>query len=214
VKERNMAAVFRSELRRPATTVLTVIAGTLLLLGSIIVSRHSRERPENNRRVNEPTPTPAGDKLGLCETVAVAPAHSPSVINAVEKQGREPHEVFQPVTPKRELAVEQDSEWAAQEQPNGRRAVSTQALQDTSRSWFALSQRQWQRNLEGFNRLTCSQSVQEFTSIQSELARDGVQLMIDNSRLAIETSMRAVDEVGRAFSPLPQGSRSNLHEGI
>src|SRR6478752_7558950 len=47
--------------------------------------------------------------------------------------------------------------------------VLTQAFQDASRSWFGLAQSQWQRNLEGMNKLVHAKSVQEFTAIQSEL---------------------------------------------
>jgi hypothetical protein len=199
-----MAVVFRSKLHRPATTGLTIIAGTLLLVGTIIISRLSRERPENQRRVTEPTSTPAGDKFGLCETVARAPIGSPSSINSVQEQGRELHEDVQPVALNPDVAVEQEAEPAAQEQTNGPRMVSTQALQDTSRTWYALSQKQWKHNLDGFSRLTRSQSVQEFTTIGSDLARENLQLMIENSQFVVDTSMRAVDEAGKAFSPLPQ----------
>ena len=56
--------------------------------------------------------------------------------------------------------------------------VLTQGFQDASRHWFELSQRQWQRNLEGLDKLTQAKSVQEFAAIQSELARDGLQHMV------------------------------------
>src|SRR6195952_230892 len=55
--------------------------------------------------------------------------------------------------------------------------VLTQAFQDASRSWFGLAQKQFQRNLEGMNKLVHARSVQEFTTIQSELVRDGLQHM-------------------------------------
>src|SRR6195952_5017020 len=55
--------------------------------------------------------------------------------------------------------------------------VLTQAIQDVSRSWFGLAQKQFQRNLEGMNKLVHARSVQEFTTIQSELVRDGLQHM-------------------------------------
>src|SRR3954453_4233195 len=47
--------------------------------------------------------------------------------------------------------------------------VFSQAVQDISRSWFELGQKQWQRNLDGLNKLTASKSVHEFTAIQGEL---------------------------------------------
>ena len=86
--------------------------------------------------------------------------------------------------------------------------VLTQALQDASRGWFDLSQKQWQRNLEGMNKLARSQSVQEFTSVQSELVREGLQHMVHESRAIAETSLRAMDEAGKVFSGVAQSGTS------
>jgi hypothetical protein len=82
--------------------------------------------------------------------------------------------------------------------------VLTQAFQDASRSWFELGQRQWQRNLDGLNRLTQARSVQEFAAIQSELAREGLQHIVQDSRTIAETSLRGVDEATKTFSSVGQ----------
>ncbi|WP_336491131.1 phasin family protein [Methylobacterium nigriterrae] len=82
--------------------------------------------------------------------------------------------------------------------------VLTQAYQDASRSWFDLGQRQWRRNLDGLNRLTQARSIQEFAAIQSELARDGLQHMVQDSRTIAETSVRAVEEASKTFSSMAQ----------
>ena len=79
-------------------------------------------------------------------------------------------------------------------------SVFSQALQDVSRSWFELGQKQWQRNLEGLNKLTASKSVHEFTAIQGELVREGVQHMVQDSRAIAERSLRAVDEASKTFA--------------
>ena len=84
--------------------------------------------------------------------------------------------------------------------------VLTQAFQDASRHWFELGQKQWQRNLEGLNKLTQAKSVQEFTAIQSELAREGLQNMVQDSRTITETSVRAVEEASKTFSSVAQQS--------
>jgi len=100
----------------------------------------------------------------------------------------------------------EDSERLAQQSKRNMEAVSrcgtvlTQAFQDASRRWIDLSQRQWQRNLDGLNRLTRARSVQEFATIQSELAREGLQQMVEDSRAIAEHSLRAVDEASKAFS--------------
>jgi hypothetical protein len=84
--------------------------------------------------------------------------------------------------------------------------VLTQAFQDASRHWIELSQRQWQRNLDGLNKLTRAKSVQEFTAIQSELAREGLQHIVQDSRSIAETSVRAVEEASKTFTNVAQSS--------
>jgi hypothetical protein len=106
----------------------------------------------------------------------------------------------------------QDSERLAHQSKQNLEAVTrcgtvlTQAIQDASRSWFELSQKQWQRNLDGLNKLTRAKSVQEFTAIQSELAREGLQHMVQDSKVIAEASVRAVDEATKAFSSVAQQS--------
>jgi hypothetical protein len=90
--------------------------------------------------------------------------------------------------------------------------VMTQALQDASRSWFELAQKQWQRNLDGMNKLTRSTSVQEFATIQSNLVREGLQQLVQDSRAIAETSLRAVEEASKAFPSVPLQSTSQAHE--
>jgi len=84
--------------------------------------------------------------------------------------------------------------------------VLTQAFQDTSRNWFELSQKQWQRNLDGLNKLTRARSVQEFAAVQSELVREILQHMVQDSRAITETSSRAVEEASKAFANVAQTS--------
>jgi hypothetical protein len=78
--------------------------------------------------------------------------------------------------------------------------VLTQAFQDASRSWFGLAQKQFQRNLEGLNKLVHAKSVQEFTAIQSDLVRESLQYIVQDSKAITETSARAVDEASKTFS--------------
>lgn len=86
-----------------------------------------------------------------------------------------------------------------------------QALQDASRNWFQIGQKQWQRNLDGVNRLTRSASVQEFAAVQSELVREGVEQVVRESREIAEASLRAVDEASRSFSPAPRDLAAQAH---
>lgn len=106
----------------------------------------------------------------------------------------------------------QDSERLAHQSKQNLEAVTrcgtvlTQAIQDASRIWFELGQKQWQRNLDGLNKLTRATSVQEFTAIQSELVREGLQHMVQDSRAIAEGSVRAVEEASKAFSGFAQQS--------
>jgi hypothetical protein len=108
----------------------------------------------------------------------------------------------------------QDSERLARQSQQNMEAVTrcgtvlTQALQDASRNWFELAQKQWQRNLDGMNKLARSQSLQEFTAVQSDLVREGLQSIVQDSRAIAETSLRAVDEASKAFSGTAQQSSS------
>jgi len=77
--------------------------------------------------------------------------------------------------------------------------VLTQAVQDASRHWFDLSQRRWEHNLEGLNRLARANSVQELAAAQSEWVREGLQQLVNDSRDIAETNLRAVEEAGKAF---------------
>jgi hypothetical protein len=103
-----------------------------------------------------------------------------------------------------------DSERLARESKQNMEAVTrcgtvlTQAFQDASRNWFELGQKQWQRNLDGMNKLAGSKSVQEFTSIQSDLVREGLQQMVQDSRGIAETSLRAIEDASKTFAGLAQ----------
>ena len=78
--------------------------------------------------------------------------------------------------------------------------VLGQAFQDVSRSWIELSQKQWQRNLDGFSRLARSRSTQEFAAIQSEIARESLQSFLEDGRGIAEKSLRATEEAGKTFA--------------
>src|SRR4051794_2288891 len=106
----------------------------------------------------------------------------------------------------------EDSERLARQSKQNMEAVTrcgtvlTQAFQDASRSWFGLAQKQWQRNLDGLNKLTRAKSVQEFTAIQSDLVREGLQHVVQDSKAITETSARAVEEASKTFSAVAQQS--------
>jgi hypothetical protein len=82
--------------------------------------------------------------------------------------------------------------------------VLTQAFQDASRRLFDLGQKQYQRNLDGMTKLTSAKSVQEFATIQGELMRQGLEHMVQDSKVITETSARAVEDASKSFSDVTQ----------
>ena len=104
----------------------------------------------------------------------------------------------------------QDGERLAQQSKQNLEAVTrcgtvlSQAFQDASRSLFDLGQKQFQRNLDGLTKLTRAKSVQEFTAIQSDLVREGLQHLVQDSKAITDTSARAVEEASKTFSGVAQ----------
>src|SRR5215213_401666 len=82
--------------------------------------------------------------------------------------------------------------------------VLTQALQDTSRQWYGLAQKQLQRNLEGLGKLAHCRSVQDFAVTQSGLIRENLQHMVEDSRSITEISLRAVNDASKAVAGTAQ----------
>ena len=78
--------------------------------------------------------------------------------------------------------------------------VLTQACQDTSREWYGLAQKQLQRNLKGLSKLAHCRSVQDFAATQSGLVRESLQHMVEDSRLIVEISLKAVNDASKAVA--------------
>ena len=75
--------------------------------------------------------------------------------------------------------------------------VLAQGLQEVSREWIGLAQDRLTKNLDGLNELARCRSVPDFVAVQSNLVRDNLQQMIDNSRHIAEVSVRVADEAAR-----------------
>src|SRR3954469_7463752 len=59
---------------------------------------------------------------------------------------------------------------------------------------FGLVQDRLQKNVEAMSRIAGSRSVQDFVAVQSDLARDTLQQVIDTNRRVAEVSLRIADE--------------------
>ena len=73
-------------------------------------------------------------------------------------------------------------------------------FQDISREAFELSQRRWQRNLEGLNALARCRSLPDLVAVQSSLIRDNLEQTVENSRRMAELTLQMADEASRTVT--------------
>src|SRR3954449_12485777 len=76
-------------------------------------------------------------------------------------------------------------------------SVLARGAQEVSREVFGLVQNRLQQNVEAVNRIAGARSVQDFVAVQSDLARDTLQQVIETNRRIAEVSLRIADEAGR-----------------
>ena len=81
--------------------------------------------------------------------------------------------------------------------------VLVRGAQDVSREWLELAQSRVQKNLDGFNALARSRSVQEFVAAHTELVRDNMQQVIETSRRVADVSVRVANEAARTVANRP-----------
>src|SRR3954447_17620525 len=77
--------------------------------------------------------------------------------------------------------------------------VLARGAQEVSREVIQLVQDRLQKNVEAVNRLAGTRSVQDFVAVQSDLARDTLQQVIDTNKRIAELSVRVADEAARAI---------------
>ena len=77
--------------------------------------------------------------------------------------------------------------------------VLAKGAQEVSQEVFGLVQDRLQKNIEAVNRLAGARSVQDLVAVQSDLARDGLQQVIDTNKRIAELSVRVAEEAARAI---------------
>ena len=77
--------------------------------------------------------------------------------------------------------------------------VLARGAQEVSQEVFGLVQDRLTKNVEAVNRIAGVRSVQDFVAVQSDLARDGLQQVIDTNKRIAEVSLRTANEAARAI---------------
>jgi phasin family protein len=78
-------------------------------------------------------------------------------------------------------------------------SVLMKGAQEVSQEVFGLVQDRLQKNIDAVSRIAGTRSVQDFVAVQSDLARDGLQQVIDTNKRIAELSVRVADEAARAI---------------
>lgn len=72
--------------------------------------------------------------------------------------------------------------------------VIAHGLQDISREWLGQAQERLQKNLDGVNALLRARSPQDAIAVQSDLARDNLEALLQQSRRVSERIVAVADE--------------------
>ena len=78
-------------------------------------------------------------------------------------------------------------------------SVLMKGAQEVSQEVFGLVQDRVQKNIEAVSRIAGTRSVQDFVAVQSDIARDTLQQVIDTNKRIAEVSLRTADEAARAI---------------
>ena len=75
--------------------------------------------------------------------------------------------------------------------------ILVKGAQEFLREWFELVQERMKKNMDAMNRLASCHSLQDFVTVQSDIARDRLGHTVESSRRLAEVSLRVADEAAR-----------------
>src|SRR3954451_16533295 len=86
-------------------------------------------------------------------------------------------------------------------------SVLARGAQEVSQEVFGLIQERVRKNADAVNRIARVRSVQDLVAVQSDLARDHLQQVIETNKRIAETSLRIAEEAGRVIQAPAQANR-------
>ena len=88
--------------------------------------------------------------------------------------------------------------------------VLVRGAQEVLHEVFGLAQNRLQKNIDAMGRIVGTRSVQDFVAVQSDLARDTLQEVIETNRRAAEVSLRIAEEAGRVIQAQADKNAKNV----
>src|SRR3954469_23437230 len=79
-------------------------------------------------------------------------------------------------------------------------SILMRGFQDVSREWLELTQERLRKNAEGMTKLAQCRTLPDFAAVQSDLARDNLNQIIDLTRRVAERSMQVADEAAKTIT--------------
>jgi len=86
-------------------------------------------------------------------------------------------------------------------------SVLARGAQEISQEVFGLIQERVRKNADAVNQLARVRSVQDFVAVQSDLARDNLEQVIETNKRIAETSLRIAEEAARVIQAQAQANR-------